>query len=153
MAKTGLEDTPLITNQVVMASVSLPCFEGFDQFVIWSTPNSVSRIIVYMIKCITFKTNHMNYLIKVLILRSPVVTGFFPLSWFTIQCLLVLEYNGCRYAAFPAKSEQEVKNNILLMCTVHRNDFRGELLPRVGFCLAARKRRWPKFLEIEPKYW
>ena len=24
---------------------------------------------------------------------------------------------------------------------------------RVGFYLAARQRRWPKFLEIEPKYW
>ena len=39
-----LEDISFVTSQSVMASVSLPCFESYDQFVIWTEPNSVSSL-------------------------------------------------------------------------------------------------------------
>ena len=60
MVKSAQEDTSITTDQSVMASVSLPCFEGYDQFVIWSTPDSVSRLLVYIIKLFRFEVNHMS---------------------------------------------------------------------------------------------
>ena len=52
------------------------------------------------------------------VINNPVLTG-------SRVCLPF--YSGCRYAAFPARNDQEVKNDIFFM--VDRNHFRGELLP------------------------
>ena len=105
-----------------MASVSLPCFEGYDQFVIWSTQNSVSRIIV-----IRFDMSHLKPTVWIIcmfdksfdtqltscygllstdVINNPVPTG---------TRLFLPFYSGCRYAAFPARSDQEVKTNIFFL--------------------------------------
>ena len=85
-----------------MSLISLPCYEGFDAFAIWPEDESVSNLLIEVSEYkYQYKLQATSYygLLSTKEIKSPELTP---------GKMTVPFYTGCRYAAYPARSAEEV---------------------------------------------
>ena len=104
--------------------IYLPCYHGFNQFAVWSVPQSVSKMVndylkyFFLLKSKSLKLFCCNSNIVIFSaskLLWPDVTESILSPLPSGEWIGVYFYPGCRYAAFPARSSEDVRMFILII--------------------------------------
>ena len=86
-----------------MSLISLPCYEGFDAFVIWPEDESVSNLVMFF-----YSKYKYQFELQMTSYYGLLSTKEIELPKLTHGKMTVPFYTGCRYAAFSARNVEEV---------------------------------------------
>ena len=81
-------------------NLALPCYEGFFKYVIWSEPESVSKI-KKKLKIKMFEENEFSFSFQSISCYGLLSTEPIINPQLTGGCMILPFFHGCRYAAIP----------------------------------------------------
>ena len=95
-----------------MAFISLPIYDGFTNFAIWSDPQnvSISNYNISILPIHLLKATSIYGLLSSTPILDAVPSG---------QMKTLPFYRGCKYVAYPARNTEEVKQ----VCLDHFNKY------------------------------